>query len=232
MRTGKRTGIHILINEDLAEKIVNCVNVRGKDVLEVGPGTGALTNFIKGYRRLYLIEKQVDFINELKVKFPDSEILSGDALRIEWPKFDIFISNMPYNITSPLLEKLQKYKFDEAVITIQKEVADRILAKPGSKEFSRLSVGMQLIFTIEKCFNISPSNFRPIPKVYSTVLKIRPTGRNLPQGFDEFLKLLFSSRRKMISGILKDKALPNKRPEELSPFDLLDLYLKINGRQF
>ncbi len=228
MKFGKRTGTHILVNERTAEKIIGCVEVQGEDVLEVGPGLGALTRFIKGYRKLYLIELQRDLESYLRENFPDAILIMGDALQVDWPKFDIFVSNLPYNISTPLLEKLQLTEFKMGVITIQKEVAERILASPGSKDYSRLSVGMQLRFNVEKCFDIPPSEFKPEPKVYSTVLRIKPSGMKIPEGFDDFLRKIFSTRRKMISTIIGDSSLPRRRAEEFSPQELLTLYSKIN----
>lgn len=230
MKFGKRTGTHILINERTAERIVSCVEVEGQDVLEIGPGRGALTKFIRGYKTLYLIELQRDLEPYLRAKFPDAKLIIGDALKVEWPKFDIFISNLPYNISTPLLERLQEEEFRRGVITVQREVAERILAGPGSKDYSRLSVGMQLRFHVEKCFDIPPSEFRPEPKVYSTVIRVEPSGIKIPEGFDDFLRKVFSTRRKMLSTIFGDSSLPRKRGEEFSPDELLKLYSKINGQ--
>lgn len=231
MRLGRTTGTNILVDDHISRKIAECVNITGKNVLEIGPGYGAITKHLKGYKKLYLIELQGEFEPYLRSKFPDSEIIIGDALKLEWPEFDVFISNLPYNISTPILEKLENMEFQEGVITVQKEVADRILANPGNKYFSRISVGMQLRFNIQKCFHISPHKFRPVPKVYSTVLRIVPKGVTLPSEFEDFLRTLFSSRRKMISTIFHDRSLPDKRPEELNPEELLELFKKISGQQ-
>jgi dimethyladenosine transferase len=227
MKVGKRTGTHILINDEIARRIVSCVNVKDKIVLEVGPGSGSLTKFINGYKELYLIELQEDFRQYLLGRFPNSTLIVGDALKIQWPDFQIFISNLPYNISTPILEKLQHKNFEEGVVMVQKEVAKRILASPGNGDYSRLSVSMQLRFKIKKCFDVSPGNFLPAPKVQSTVLHLEPSNNNLPEGFDEFLKKLFSERRKMISTILGGPNFPHKRPEELTPKELLELYSNI-----
>jgi len=159
MKVGKRTGTHILINDEIARRIVSCVNVKDKIVLEVGPGSGSLTKFINGYKELYLIELQEDFRQYLLGRFPNSTLIVGDALKIQWPDFQIFISNLPYNISTPILEKLQHKNFEEGVVMVQKEVAKRILASPGNGDYSRLSVSMQLRFKIKKCFDVSPGNF-------------------------------------------------------------------------
>lgn len=231
MRTGKSTGIHFLNDENTARRIVNLANILGKTVLEVGPGMGALTQHIKGYRSLYLIEKEKSFESYLRSSFPEATIIMDDALEVDWPTFDIFISNMPYKITSPLLEKLWSYSFDEAVITIQKEVADRLIARPGSKDYSKLSVMMQMKFNIKKEFDISPSRFNPPPKVHSTVLKLTRNDAVIDDEFKDFLKILFSQRRKKIKNVINIKKYGENRPEELTIEEILEVYNDFNDLQ-
>ncbi len=230
MRTGRSTGIHFLIDEYIAKKIVSPLDFSRKDVLEIGPGMGALTAHIKNYHRLYLIEKETSFEKHLSTNFPDAKIIIGDALKIEWPHFDIFISNMPYKITSPLLEKLWSYDFESATIMVQKEVADRILAKPRTKDYSKLSIMMQIKFQIQKRFDVPPSKFNPPPKVYSTVLNLRKNNVNLDEGFQNFINQLFSKRRKKIKNIVDTQEFENNRPEELTIEELITLYRTINGK--
>ncbi len=231
MRTGKSTGIHFLVNNEIAERIVSLADIEGKDILEIGPGRGAITSHIKNYNRLYLIEKETSFEPYLRSKFPDAILIIGDALKVDWPKFDIFISNMPYKITSPLLGKLWTKDFQMAVITIQKEVADRLVAKPNSKDYSKLSVMMQLKFEIDKKFDISPSKFSPPPKVHSTVLTLRKRNINIDEGFPEFLKVLFSQRRKKIKNIMGMERFGDNRPEELTLDNILSLYNDFSAKK-
>jgi len=231
MRTGRTTGIHFLVDSELAERIVSLADVSNKDVLEIGPGRGAITDHIKNYKRLYLIEKEKTFEAYLRNKFPDAILIMGDALRENWPPFDIFISNMPYKITSPLLEKLWSTDFQMAVITVQKEVADRLIAKPNSKDYSKLSIMMQLKFDIDKEFEIPPYKFSPPPKVQSTVLTLRKRSVKIDEGFPEFLKVLFSQRRKKIKNIINIERFKDNRPEELTIEDILSLYYDFNGRK-
>jgi 16S rRNA (adenine1518-N6/adenine1519-N6)-dimethyltransferase len=231
MRTGRTTGIHFLVDSELAKRIVSLADVRNKDVLEIGPGRGAITDHIKNYKRLYLIEKEKTFEAYLRNKFPDAILIMGDALRENWPPFDIFISNMPYKITSPLLEKLWSTDFQMAVITVQKEVADRLIAKPNSKDYSKLSIMMQLKFDIDKEFEIPPYKFSPPPKVQSTVLTLRKRSVKIDDGFPEFLKILFSQRRKKIKNIINIERFKDNRPEELTIEEILSLYYDFNGRK-
>ena len=106
MRRSKQAGINFLNDPKVAERIVSCVDFSGRDVLEIGAGLGQLTKFIKGYRNFTIIEREADFADRLKADYPEINIINGDALKVDWPKFEVFVSNMPYSISSPLLEKL------------------------------------------------------------------------------------------------------------------------------
>lgn len=232
MRRGKKgAGINFLVDSSIAEEIVRSVDSRGKDVLEIGPGRGSLTTFILNYKTLTLIEREKSFSHDLKLKFPNAVVITGDALKIEWPRFQVFVSNMPYSISSPLLEKLWNSEFEEGIVTVQREVADRIIASPGSKNFSKLSVMMQLKFKIEKKIDISPDKFKPVPEVYSTVLKLIKRDAAIPGGVDIFLQNLFSQRRKKLRNILPHPLYPDKRPEELKIEELLELFENISEKQ-
>ncbi len=224
MPRSRQAGINFLNDQKIAEKIVSILSFSEKDVLEVGAGLGQLTRFIRNYKSLTLIERETTFSERLRVSFPDAKVINSDALKLEWPKFDVFVSNMPYSISSPLLEKLWNSDFEEGVVTIQKEVADRITAIPGSRDYSRLSVMMQLKFKVERKFDIPPSKFTPPPKVYSTVLRLEKNDEVIPDGFDEFLKILFSQRRKKIRNIVRSEMFGEKRPEELSIQELSEAF--------
>ncbi len=231
MRRSKQAGINFLNDPAIAERIVSFVGVEGKDVLEIGAGLGQLTRFITGYKSYTIIEREEDFAIRLRVSFPGIRVINEDALNTEWPKFDVFVSNMPYSISSPLLEKLWKSTFDEGVVTIQKEVADRITAVPRTKDYSRLSIMMQLKFKVERKFDIPPSKFTPAPKVYSTVLKLARRETEIPQGFDVFLKVVFSQRRKKLRNIIESDVQGDRRPEELTVDELLEVFEKTSGQR-
>ncbi|MGC8562444.1 MAG: 16S rRNA (adenine(1518)-N(6)/adenine(1519)-N(6))-dimethyltransferase RsmA [Thermoplasmata archaeon] len=231
MRNNRSAGINFLNDPRIAENIVSFVNVDGKNVLEVGAGLGQLTRFLRNYRSLTIIEREKGFVERLLISFPDATIICGDALKVEWPSFDVFVSNMPYSISSPLLEKLWNSRFDEGVVTIQKEVADRITALPRTREYSRLSIMMQMKFRIERKFDIPPSKFTPSPEVYSTVLRLEKKNEDIPPGFDDFLKLLFSQRRKKIRNIVDSDVYGDNRPEELSTLELLEIFSKFSGQR-
>ena len=231
MRRSKQAGINFLNDPKVAERIVACVDFSGKDVLEIGAGLGQLTKFIKGYKNFTIIEREADFVDRLKADYPEINVINDDALKVDWPKFEVFVSNMPYSISSPLLEKLWNSEFKEGVVTIQKEVADRIIAVPRTKDYSRLSVMMQLKFNVEKKFDIPPSKFTPAPKVHSTVLRLEKRDTEVQKGFDDFLKTVFSQRRKKLKNVIDAEIQGDKRPEELSRDELLEVFKHANARR-
>lgn len=231
MRRSKSAGINFLNDSAIAERIISLGNFVGRDVLEVGPGLGQLTTLIKDYRSLTLIEREREFAERLRYSFPNARIILGDALKVDWPSFQIFLSNMPYSISSPLLEKLCNCEFDSGIVTVQREVADRIIASPNNKDYSRLSVMMQLKFDVIRKFDIPPSKFTPSPSVYSTVLTLKKKNSKIPEGFDEFLKLLFSMRRKKLRNIIDTDAFEDKRPEQLEVTELLYLFRRFSERR-
>lgn len=231
MRRSKQAGINFLNDPKVAERIVSCVDFSGRDVLEIGAGLGQLTKFIKGYRNFTIIEREADFADRLKVDYPEINIINDDALKVDWPKFEVFVSNMPYSISSPLLEKLWNSEFKEGVVTIQKEFADRIIAVPRTKDYSRLSVMMQLKFNVERKFDIPPSKFTPAPKVHSTVLRLEKRDTEIQEGFDDFLKTVFSQRRKKLKNVIDTEIQGDKRPEELSRDELLEVFQHTNAQR-
>ncbi|MCL6003632.1 MAG: 16S rRNA (adenine(1518)-N(6)/adenine(1519)-N(6))-dimethyltransferase RsmA [Thermoplasmatales archaeon] len=231
MRGNKKAGINFLNDPKVAERIASSVEFNDRDVLEVGAGLGQLTRFIKNFRTLTLIERETSFAERLKVSFPEAKVINADALEFDWPEFQVFVSNMPYSISSPLLEKLWNSNFIEGVVTIQKEVAERITAVPRSKDYSRLSIMMQMKFNVVRKFDIPPSKFTPAPKVYSTVLKLEKRDVEIPKGFDDFLKLIFSQRRKKLRNVVNPSRFSEMRPEELSRDDLLDIFEEVSARQ-
>jgi len=226
-----KDGINFLLDDEIARRIVSAVDTKGKDVLEVGGGLGQLTRFIRDYRTLTVIEKQAEFALRLKEMFPDANVIQGDALRVQWPRFQVFISNTPYSISTPLLEKLWKSEFEVAVVTLQKEVADRITSHPGTKEYSRLTVMINMKFQVERMFDIPPSKFSPRPEVYSTVLRLRRNSYELKEGIEELVRMLFSHRRKKIKWLVRSDRFGEKRPEDLSTDDFEELFEEFNAMQ-
>jgi 16S rRNA (adenine1518-N6/adenine1519-N6)-dimethyltransferase len=230
-----KLGQNFLADTRAAEKIVTALgDISERVVIEIGPGKGALTSHLVG-KAGHLIAIELDRVlgAQLRMKYanrPDLEIVEGDVLAIDFtslmrrdrrtsgdihPGADtkaIVVGNLPYYITSPILTHLFRFHevISEIVIMVQKEVADRICAKPGSSEYGVLSATTQLYAKIEKLFTLSPEAFDPPPKVNSTVLRlnVQPQLSNLkvpgPE-FEEYLKLSFGQKRKTLANNLREK---------------------------
>lgn len=259
----KALGQNFLLNQDITDKIIRLsLSNQGLEsferasVFEVGPGPGGLTRAVLKAepKKLTVIEMDprcISIMEELKSKTGNiMQIKNGDALQYDFAKEgkeDVHIvSNLPYNISVPLLvkwlEKIKDYK--SLTLMFQKEVADRILAPIRCKDYGRISILAQLQCRITRLFDLSPECFVPAPKVWSSVLLFQPQEKALSQEQINKLEKLtvqaFSQRRKMIRQSLKslhgleaaceaeDIALTS-RPEELSPQQFLSLSERINS---
>ena len=176
VRPKKRLGQHFLVDENIAKKIVNALHSDSTDtVIEIGPGMGVLTKYLIKNPKFttYVIEIDKESIHYLKEHFPllQNNIIENNFLKLslrELFKTPLnIIGNFPYNIASQIFFKILDYKemVNQIVCMIQKEVAERIISKPGSKTYGILSVLLQCYYNIEKLFNVSPSVFIPPPKV-------------------------------------------------------------------
>ncbi len=249
----KAFGQHFLCDSSLLTKIVSCaLPLGGGDIIEIGPGpcglTRAILNFAEG-RKIICIEKDQNLKplhdNLLKYSGANLSFIYDDALNINLSNLDIdrftIISNLPYNVgTKILLHLLQDLdKVKSMVLMFQKEVAERICAIPGTKNYGRLSVISQVLCNCEKCFDVSNRAFFPPPDVQSSVIKLTPK-IDRPSDIKNLEKLTaicFQHRRKAIHTILK-KAFPdfsqnildcceiepNTRPEGIS----VDKFLKLS----
>ena len=239
----KYLGQHFLIDEKISERIAESISQSDKiNLLEIGPGTGALTKFLL-HENIDLISYELDIesIKYLNTEFPDLTVYNEDVLKIDWTK--IFVGNysvtgnFPYNISSHILFKIYEHRtiVDEMVGMFQKEVAERICSGPGSKKYGILSVLIQAFYNTEYLFTVNEEVFNPPPKVKSGVIKIT---RNeiVKLDCDEKLffrvvKAIFNQRRKMARNSLKsllgdekiDHVLMTKRPEELSIKNFIEI---------
>ncbi len=223
--TKKRFGQHWLKNQKVLERIIKLAELNKNDViLEIGPGRGALTSKLleNDIRRLYAVELDKDLIKQLNDKFSKFDVFTlvqGDILKTDIESFDLgftkIIANIPYNITSPILDKfvgrlgkIQKYNFDKLVFLMQKEVADRIVAREGTSNVSALTTKIKLISKVEKICDINPSSFIPPPKVHSSLVVFEPFPQNLrldlelEKCIDRILKVAFNGRRKKLKNTL------------------------------
>jgi 16S rRNA (adenine1518-N6/adenine1519-N6)-dimethyltransferase len=232
-----KLGQHFLASESYASQIVDALgDVSQNTVLEIGPGRGILTSLLaKHTRRLIAVELDRVLAAQLRLRFamfPNVEVIEADILSIDFdslvgPKPGLsrpgiefkptpanVIGNLPYYITSDILLRLFDYAkyFETIVILVQREVADRVAAKPGSRDYGLLSATAQLYARVEKLFTLPPGAFAPPPKVHSTVLRLTMAARHqelgldtngFKQGFIDFLKLSFGQKRKTLWNNLK-----------------------------
>jgi 16S rRNA (adenine1518-N6/adenine1519-N6)-dimethyltransferase len=229
-----KMGQHFLASADLAERIVDALgDVSESTVLEIGPGKGIMTSLLaKRARRLIAVELDRVLAAQLRLKFGmyrNVEIIEADVLAVDidslfGPKPGLgrpgielkpqqvkVVGNLPYYITSDILLRLFQFSkyFESIVIMVQKEVADRIAAEPGGRDFGMLSATTQLYARVEKLFTLPPDAFSPPPKVHSTVLRldIDPQLERLGvavDGFIDFLRLSFGQKRKTLWNNLKE----------------------------
>jgi 16S rRNA (adenine1518-N6/adenine1519-N6)-dimethyltransferase len=214
-------GQNFLVDHNLQKKIVEAVGAEpGETVLEIGPGQGALTqHLVEGVERLLLVELDRDLAADLAARYrgrPSVEVIQDDILNlpletlVSEPGRLRVVGNIPYNLTTPILfHLLERPRPLEILLMVQREVADRVLALPGGKEYGALSVGVQTVARAERVLHVPPGAFRPRPKVDSTVLRIRPlVPPPLEIGEEAALRRLtraaFQWRRKQMGKILRD----------------------------
>lgn len=254
----KALGQNFLLDRNITDKIINTSLIKqnkpdfsGEYVFEVGPGPGGLTRSVLRHnpKKLTVIEMDercIEIMQEIREKVGEDklEIINGDALKQDFSHFEgcpkNIVSNLPYNISVPLLVGWLKRieNFDSLTLMFQKEVADRICAPTKCKDYGRISILSQLLCKIERLFDINPNCFVPAPKIWSTVVLFRPLHANISNELLEKVEKLttqaFSQRRKMIRQSLKSvKGLEEKcsaiglnltmRAEEITPEQYLEL---------
>ena len=245
----KKFGQNFLKDSTTLNKIISIENIRDKFVIEVGPGAGALTKLIlrEKPKKLIVIEKDKSLeYNLIKIKQShpyNFEFLIDDVLFFDFTKLCekkiLIFGNLPYNIASSLIINLVKLNniFEYMVFMVQKEVADRFVANVSTKAYGRLSVLIQLQSEVKRIFDVSPEKFFPKPKVFSTVIRIKPkTDYKFEyKKLDILLKNSFKHKRKTLKNNLKDftenseeKIIncgidPNLRPQDIKPEEYLRL---------
>jgi len=223
----KRFSQNFLVNLKAAKRIVDYLDLKQNDeVLEIGPGKGVLTQFLlEKAKKVYGVELDRNLCKHLEEKFKDNENL--EVINQDILKFNLYkiidkreklkvIGNIPYQITSPIFEYLiQNREFIHfAILTVQKEVAKRICAKPGTPNWSPLSIGIQLFSNPEILFTLKPNSFLPPPKVDSAVIRVkfllRPKVDIEFPFFTDLVKAVFSQRRKTLLNSLSKSLDLNK----------------------
>jgi 16S rRNA (adenine1518-N6/adenine1519-N6)-dimethyltransferase len=215
-----RLGQHFLADRNLLRKIVAALDPHADDVvIEIGPGTGNLTSILAPQvKRVIAIERDRRLAEELRCQVSGvrCQVVTGDALELDWhelasghPAPDTrhrlkIIGNIPYYITSPLIEKALTPPLPACVVfLVQREVADRLAAAPGNKRYGALSVGVQAVCRVEKLFVVKAGAFRPAPRVDSAVVRFTPRADPLiapdeAAAFRAFVSACFSRRRKQL----------------------------------
>ncbi len=221
----KSRGQTFLIDERVASRKVDYAEITPDDVvLEVGPGIGILTTLLmKRARKVVAIEKDRRISNYLEDSLDGNlELIRGDALETEYPDFDVFVSNLPFNISSPLIFKLLEHPFRTAVVMVQQEFGERMVATHGSKQYSRLSVNIQYRVRCEIMEVVPKSRFWPQPEVDTAIVRMEPRPPEFPVEDEEFfhhlVNILFQHRRKMIGTTLKNKGVVEKEQLDRLPF--------------
>ena len=236
LRPKKRWGQNFLNDPNIAKKIISLLgSIANENILEIGAGEGALTKRINA-KKITAVEidrvlcDSLKKINNFNLSIINKDILKADLSGII---FDKVIGNLPYNISSQIIFKILNHNnWNKAVFMIQKELADRIVSKEGTKQYGRISVMIQSICEVKKEFNVSANCFFPKPDVQSTVISLKKKKvENLDyNNLQDIVRISFSQRRKKIKNTLKDivnySELENffeKRPEMLSVEDFIQI---------
>ncbi len=209
VRPSRSRGQHFLTDPRVADRAVRHADLRPSDVvLEIGPGLGVLTKrLVERVGHLVAIESDQRFVAYLRKAVPEAEIVHGDALKVPWPAFDVMVSNLPYQISSPLTFRLLETPFDRAVLMYQWEFARRMVAAPGTPDYSRLSVGVYVRAACTILERVPRNAFHPQPKVDSALVRLEPRPSPFPiadpAAFDAVVAALFEHRRKTVENGLR-----------------------------
>ena len=244
VRPKKALGQHFLIDQNIARKIVDQLSPEVDTVIEVGAGMGVLTQYMVNdiLDKFFVIEIDKESIAYLETHFPQlgDRLIEGDFLKADLSQYGqnmAIIGNFPYNISSQIFFQVLKYKEQvvEVVGMVQKEMAERMAAKEGSKTYGILSVLMQAWYDIDYLFTVHENVFNPPPKVKSAVIKMRRNAVTdlgcdeklfvniVKQAFNQRRKTLRNSLRSLLSPEIIDHEVFNKRPEQLSVKEFIDL---------
>lgn len=241
----KHLGQHFLTDKNIARKIAGSLDDSlGSHLLEIGAGTGILTEFLmEKPQQFFVIEIDKESVAHLQQRFPElqHQIIEGDFLKLDFRRFHneplSIIGNFPYNISSQIFFAVLKHRRQvrQVVGMVQKEVAERITAIPGSKTYGILSVLLQAFYSASYLFTVGEQVFQPPPKVKSAVIRlVRNSTDQLPCNeslFFDVVKTAFNQRRKMLRNSLKkfnldaipDKTILTQRPEQLAVQQFVEL---------
>ncbi len=212
IKLDKRKGQNYLINRDVLSRITHSAELsKGDTILEIGAGIGTLTiPLAKNAGKVFAVEQDkriatilIKRLDELDIS--NVEVIIDDATKIDFPKFNKVVSNLPYKISSPITFKILENKFELAVLMYQMEFAERMVAYPGDSNYSRLSVMIHFYTHVEMLFKVSKDVFFPKPKVSSAVIRLVPKGKvEFDQFFLKVTRALFQHKRKKVRNALMD----------------------------
>ena len=264
IKLNKNLGQNYLIDENKRNQIIRFGNITGDDVvLEIGSGIGTLTlEIAKKVKKIIAIEQDKRIYKILKERLEynnldNVDLINDDALNVDFPKFNKIISNLPYQISSPITFKFLDYDFDLAILMYQKEFANRMTGEVGSGNYSRLSAMLYFKCSVENLTQVSCESFIPKPKVDSSVVCLKPKENKISDDdfiiYSKFTKALFQHRNKKIKNALIDSrhiisdidkkelkvklnsvedesilSFLSKRVVELSPEEIFDVSCKLN----
>jgi 16S rRNA (adenine1518-N6/adenine1519-N6)-dimethyltransferase len=215
IKLNKNVGQNYLIDKNKRDQIIDFANITKKDViLEIGAGIGTLTiELARKAQKVIAIEQDKKICEILskrleEEKIDNVELINDDALNVDFPEFNKIVSNLPYQISSPITFKFLNYDFDLAVLMYQKEFAQRMNGKVGTKNYSRLSCMLYFKCNVEKLTDVSCESFIPKPKIDSTVVCLTPKENKISDDdfkvYSKFTKALFQHRNKKIKNALID----------------------------
>jgi len=250
----KRYGQHFLTHEETIKRIVEEAGLKGNEVvLEIGAGTGSLTKEILEHaKKVIAIEIDEKLVYELRSRFnkfiksKKLEVIHCDALKIDFPKVDLIIGNIPFSISSRITEKVIRSGVP-SVLTFQKEFAEKLLAKPGEKNASRISFLASYYATVEGLFIIPSRFFKPQPRVSSMVVRIKPNKKRVNDALLGVARLLYAHKNKSVRNSLLSSSgelgyekkqlkellggldLPNKKARQLETQEIVRVYEKLKN---
>ena len=235
LRPSKVLGQNFLIDSNILQIVVREADVRPDDViLEIGPGLGALTaELVSRAAHVFAIEKDPRLAEFVRKNFPDLTLVEGDATEVPLPHCDKVVANLPYSVSTPVLERLveAEEKPRKIVVMLQREVANRLVATPRHKDYGALTLFTQLHYHVTVVHIVSPSCFFPAPGVESAIVSLDHRAPRVPlepgAPFRELVRAGFNHRRKMLRKLLEEFGLteenyraagaePTARAEELS----------------
>jgi 16S rRNA (adenine1518-N6/adenine1519-N6)-dimethyltransferase len=236
---GRRLGQHFLFDPRILERIALAACPEPvHTVIEIGPGPGGLTSHLAARcERLIAIELDPQLASALAGRYKNVEVVQADVLRTNLDAWGpaVIAGNLPYYITSPIIDRVLELGsiVQNATFLVQREVAVRLAAQPGSRDYGYLTVATQARAKVEVLFAVKPGAFKPPPKVDSALVRLTPLKADLPRGFLPFVSRCFAHKRKTLANNVPQVAGQPEarlRAEQLSVAQLLDLLRRLEGQ--